>query len=189
MSGKSELRRTMLARRAAMDAEARAAADRVLLAAVTSLPEYAAADMIFCYVSVADEPDTRALIADTLARGKRVCVPLCLSAGVMRAQEIAGPDDLTAGAYGAYGIPEPKAHCPSVSPEEIGLVIVPCVCCDREGYRLGYGGGFYDRWLERRPAPAAVLCFESMLAPAIPHEPHDRRMDIVVTDAGAVRIT
>jgi 5-formyltetrahydrofolate cyclo-ligase len=185
MTEKSALRKRALAMRAAMTPEERAAAGRDILAAVTSLPEYASADVLFCYVSAADEPDTRALIADALARGKRVCAPFCVSPGVMRAHEIAGPDDLNTG---AYGLPEPKAQCPPVPPEELALVIGPCVCCDREGRRLGYGGGFYDRWLEQNPAPAAVLCFETMVAPAVPHEPHDRRADIIVTEAGVSRV-
>jgi 5-formyltetrahydrofolate cyclo-ligase len=174
----------MLALRAAMDPSVRAVADRAILAALTSLPEYIAAGTVFCYVSVADEPDTRALMEDAWARGKHVCVPRCISMGVMRAHEIAGPDDLTPG---AYDIPEPGAHAPLVSPEEIGLTVVPCVCCDREGRRLGYGGGFYDRWLEQCAAPAAVLCFENVVVPAVPCEPHDRRADIVVTEAAVIR--
>ncbi|MDR1042478.1 MAG: 5-formyltetrahydrofolate cyclo-ligase [Clostridiales Family XIII bacterium] len=181
MKDKSIFRKEMLAKRAALESSARAEADRNILAALTSLPEYLAADMIFCYVSMADEPDTRALIEDALARGKRVCVPLCVSMGVMQAREISGQDDLTAG---KYDIPEPKEGCPSVAPEEIGLIVVPCVCCDRDGYRLGYGGGFYDRWLEKRSAPAAVLCFEHMIVPSVPREQHDQRADILITDVG-----
>ncbi|MDR1291907.1 MAG: 5-formyltetrahydrofolate cyclo-ligase [Clostridiales Family XIII bacterium] len=180
MTDKSEFRKEMLARRAAMDPSARAEADKNILAALTSLPEYLAAGVIFCYMSTADEPDTRALLEDAWTRGKQVCAPLCLSMGVMEAREITGPDDLMAG---KYDIPEPKAHCRIISPEDIDLNLVPCVCCDVDGYRLGYGGGFYDRWLEGRGAPAVVLCFENMIVPAVPREPHDRRADILVTDA------
>jgi 5-formyltetrahydrofolate cyclo-ligase len=181
MTDKSVFRKEMLAKRAAMGPPVRADADRNILAALTSLSEYLAAGVIFCYVSAADEPDTRALFEDAWARGKRVCVPLCLSMGVMQAREITGPDDLIAG---KYGIPEPKAHCPIVRPENIDLNIVPCVCCDTDGYRLGYGGGFYDRWLEKSRAPAAVICFENMVAPGVPREKHDQRADILITDAG-----
>jgi 5-formyltetrahydrofolate cyclo-ligase len=100
--------------------------------------------------------------------------------GVMQAREITGPDDLLAG---KYGIPEPKAHCPVVAPEDIDLNLVLCVCCDGDGYRLGYGGGFYDRWIAKRGAPAAVICFENMIVPAVPREQHDQRADILITDA------
>jgi 5-formyltetrahydrofolate cyclo-ligase len=102
----------------------------------------------------------------------------------MDAYEIAGAHDLTPG---RYGIPEPKAHCLPVSPEDIDLIILPCVCCDREGYRLGYGGGFYDRWLSGRRARSAALCFENILVPRVPREPHDEPVDFIVTNA-ALRV-
>jgi 5-formyltetrahydrofolate cyclo-ligase len=184
MTGKSTFRKEMLAKRAAAGPSARAEADRNILAALTSLPEYLAADMVFCYVSTADEPDTLALFGDAWARGKRICVPLCLSMGVMQAREITCPEDLKAG---KYDIPEPKPHCLIVPPEDIDLNIVPCVCCDRDGYRLGYGGGFYDRWLEKRSAPAAVVCFENMIVPAVPREQHDQQADILVSDVAITR--
>jgi 5-formyltetrahydrofolate cyclo-ligase len=169
----------MLVKRAAIAPAAREEAGRKILAALMSLPEYLSAKTIFCYVSAGDEPDTRALIEDARAGGRRVGVPRCASAGEMRVHEIRSSDDL---APGIYDIPEPKEHCPHLLPGEVDLVIVPCVCCDEEGYRLGYGGGFYDRWLEKHRAPAAALCYESMVVPAVPREPHDRRVGILVTD-------
>jgi 5-formyltetrahydrofolate cyclo-ligase len=184
MLEKSEFRKKMIAERAAMGPDARAEANRKILAGLMLLPEYLEAEMVFSYVSTEEEPDTRALMEDAWARGKRVCVPLCESMGVMRAHEILGPGDLRAG---RYDIPEPKAYCSQVPPEQIDLNIVPCVCCDADGYRLGYGGGFYDRWLEQHRAPAVVLCFGRVLVPAVPREPHDRRADILVTDAAVTR--
>jgi 5-formyltetrahydrofolate cyclo-ligase len=177
---KATFRKAMLAKRAAMAPAARREADDRIFQGVTSLLEYNSAETVFFYVSVTDEPDTIALIEDAHKRGKRVCVPRCASGGTMHAYAIRGADDLQ---RGKYDIPEPKDACPLVPPSEIGLIIVPCVCCSRDGYRLGYGGGFYDRWLEQRTAPAAVLCFEEMLVPAVPREQHDQRADILVSDA------
>jgi len=179
---KAQLRKTMLAKRAAMAEDARAQADRGILQGVISLPEYLSAQTVFFYVSVTDEPDTIALIEDAWARGKRVCVPHCVSLGVMHAYAIRDMSDLQ---KGRYGIPEPKDGCPPVAPEEVDLIIAPCVCCSTDGYRLGYGGGFYDRWLEQRTAPAAVLCFSEMLASAVPLEPHDQQAGILISDTGA----
>jgi 5-formyltetrahydrofolate cyclo-ligase len=206
---KALLRREMLARRAAMDPAARAGADRGIFERLTAMPEYSGARTIFCYVSTEGEPDTRALIEDALERCKRVCVPRCSSSGAMSAHGITSTEDLRPG---RYGIPEPAEHCPQVPPDGIDLVIVPCVCCDREGYRLGYGGGFYDRWLEAHaaaPAPnshasltvpaatpampdvkvAVALCYEALLAETVPREPHDRRIDIIVTDKALRRVS
>ncbi|MDR1815478.1 MAG: 5-formyltetrahydrofolate cyclo-ligase [Clostridiales Family XIII bacterium] len=182
---KSALRKEMLAARAAMGVDVRAAADAEIFRRLTALPAYLDARTVFLYVSVGDEPDTRALIEDALARGKRVCVPLCERMGVMRACRITGEADLV---HGKYGIPEPAPDCPTVPSDEIDLIVAPCVCCDRGGYRLGYGGGFYDRWLAMASAPSVVLCYAALLVDAVPREPHDRRADLVVTDAGIVTI-
>jgi 5-formyltetrahydrofolate cyclo-ligase len=177
---KAEFRKTMLAKRAALPVAAREKADQRILESVTSLAEYASAKTIFAYVSYRDEPDTVALIEDAWRRGKRVCVPRCVSKGIMHAYAIQSRDDLQ---EGMYDIPEPQDGCLLVAPGEMDFIVVPCVCCDSDGYRLGYGGGFYDRWLEQRHAPAAVVCFEKLLVPAVPREPHDQRTDILISDA------
>jgi 5-formyltetrahydrofolate cyclo-ligase len=177
---KSEFRRAMLARRAAMTPDAHARANQRMLQDVTALPEYHGAQTVFLFISVADEPDTSALIEDAWRCGKQVCVPRCISLGVMQACVIRSRDDLQ---NGRYDIPEPKDDRPLVSPDEIDLTIVPCVCCDRDGYRLGYGGGFYDRWLEERTAPVVALCFGEMVVPAVPREPHDQKVDVLISDA------
>ncbi|MDR0346942.1 MAG: 5-formyltetrahydrofolate cyclo-ligase [Coriobacteriales bacterium] len=177
---KSEFRKMMLAKRAAMTSDERATANSKIFQSVISLPEYKRAQTIFTYVSVTDEPETITLIEDAWKHDKRVCVPRCVSFGVMHAHAIRSMDDLQ---KGMYDIPEPKDVCPLVSPGEMELIIVPCVCCGKDGYRLGYGGGFYDRWLEKRNAPAAVLCFEEMLVAAVPCEAHDKRTNILVSDA------
>lgn len=177
---KSQFRKTMLALRSGMTADTREKANKRIFQGVTALPEYDAAETVYFYVSVSGEPDTRALIEDAWKRGKRVCVPRCTSMGIMHAHEIESTEDLQPG---KYDIPEPKESCALVPPEEIQLIIVPCVCCSVNGYRLGYGGGFYDRWLGKRTGLAVVLCFEEMLVPAVPREPHDQRVDILVSDA------
>ncbi|MGI6105981.1 MAG: 5-formyltetrahydrofolate cyclo-ligase [Raoultibacter sp.] len=177
---KAELRKRMLATRASLSVEERAQANRNMLSKMRSLPEYQEAQTIFIYVSVTDEPDTRELMQDAWKQGKRVCVPLCESLGIMHAHEICSMDDLVAG---KYDIPEPKETCKRIPPEEIDLNIVPCVCCSIDGYRLGYGGGFYDCWLTNRQAPAALLCFEKMLVSSVPRDERDQRVNILVSDA------
>jgi len=179
---KAVLREKMLAVRAAMSASAHQEANRRIFESVCALEEYQRANTVFVYVGVADEPDTIALIEDAWQRGKRVCVPHCVSLGVMDAYAIEDLDDLQPG---KYGIPEPKEGCQLVLSHEIDLTIVPCVCCSKDGYRLGYGGGFYDRWLAEQKAPAAVLCYAELLVSDVPHEPHDQKVNIVISDAAA----
>ena len=176
---KKDFRKAMLAKRASMSEAERERADQRILEGVTSLAEYSRAQTVFVYVSVLDEPDTIALIEDALLLGKHVCVPRCAEMGIMHAYRIRSLDDLR---KGMYDIPEPNDTCPLVDPEDVDLIIVPCVCCSFDGYRLGYGGGFYDRWLQKRVAPSAVLCFEAMLVPSVPLEPHDQRVDMLISD-------
>jgi 5-formyltetrahydrofolate cyclo-ligase len=179
VSNKPDLRKKMLAARNSMSPSDRAEASRKMLAALTSTPEYISAKTIFCYVSTAGEPDTSELINDALSKGKRVCAPLCKQKGIMQAREITSLHDLKPG---KYDIPEPEQHCPIIEPQDIDLIIVPCISCDEEGYRLGYGGGFYDRW-PQTPAPRIALCYEKTKTKSLPKEPHDQKVDIIITEA------
>lgn len=86
-----------------------------------------------------------------------------------------------------YGIPEPCHNMPKVEATEVSLILVPAIACDRRGYRLGYGGGFYDRLLGQ-PAwaqiPTVGIVFAEALLPQVPVAPWDRPLDMVCTDEG-----
>ena len=88
----------------------------------------------------------------------------------------------------SFGILEPGEDCPLVPREEIDLVLVPAVCYDRRGYRLGFGGGYYDRWLERFEGPTVGLCREAVLQETVPIEAHDRRVDTLITEKGCLSL-
>jgi 5-formyltetrahydrofolate cyclo-ligase len=183
---KSELRKRMRERRDTLPAEYRATADRAILNALLGLPEYRQADVIFCYVGARSEVDTLLFIQRAFKDGKRVCAPALTRDGGMEAREITGADDLM---RTDFGLPEPKASCPKISAEEIPFIVAPCICCDREGNRIGYGGGCYDRYLARSNAAVAVLCREANICEddGIVPLPHDMRADIVVTERGVFR--
>ena len=134
---------------------------------------------VFAFVGTAREIDTTEFLTATLRQGKRLCVPLCTGPGIMELRKITGFDDLTPG---AYGILEPKADCPVVPLDEIDFAVIPCVSCDREGHRLGQGGGFYDRFLSAYRGPAFLVCRERLLRSEIPMEPHDAIIHWVVTE-------
>ena len=99
----------------------------------------------------------------------------------MEAYGIVSFDDLESG---RFGILEPKAYCGEILPEEIDLCIIPCLCVGSSGIRLGYGGGYYDRYLPRmRPdAVRAALCRERLLGSEPPSEPHDRPVLVTITE-------
>ena len=82
---------------------------------------------------------------------------------------------------------EPKGYCEEIPPQKIDLAFVPCVTCNKKGDRLGYGGGFYDRYLSQTDAWRVILCREKILLSEIPTEGHDLRMDVVVSEREIVR--
>ena len=82
----------------------------------------------------------------------------------------------------SFGISEPGEDCPLIAREAINLVLVPAVCYDRRGYRLGFGGGYYDRWLAGFSGVTVGLCREAVLQEAVPTEAHDARVDLLLTE-------
>lgn len=182
---KARLRREIAACQQALDDSYRRMSDRDIFAMASVLAEYRSAPALFCYVSVGKEADTRRLLDHALTEGKRVAVPLCTGDGVMEAREIQGIDDLVPG---KYGLLEPKPDCPELDPGAISLAVVPCVTCSHTGARLGHGGGYYDRYLAGLRCPAICLCREALMREDIPEEPHDRRMDAVITEKGVFRM-
>ncbi|MBC7325946.1 MAG: 5-formyltetrahydrofolate cyclo-ligase, partial [Moorella sp. (in: Bacteria)] len=120
-----------------------------------------------------------------LAGGKRVAVPLCIREGrrLIASEVFAFPGDLEPG---TWGILEPKKeNLRPLAPDLIDLVIVPGVAFDRAGNRLGYGAGYYDRFLAtlRPGARCIAVGFAEQIVPDVYAEPHDRRVDMIVTDA------
>ncbi len=154
-------------------------ADREIARRVMELEEYQNAETLFCFVGTAGEIDTSPLLEDALARGKRVCVPLCTGPGIMEAHELRSLAELR---EGSYGIREPGRDAPLVGPEEIGLSLVPCLSCSRDGRRLGHGGGYYDRYLRSAGGTKAVLCRSRLMREDLVREPHDVWMDLVVSE-------
>lgn len=139
---------------------------------------------IMFFVSFRSEVETREMIEESLARGKRVLVPKSLPEErvLVPSQLLDFEKDLVPG---YYDIPEPHPEAlRPVEPSEIDLLIVPGVAFDLQGNRLGYGGGYYDRFFERlRPGvPLVALAFELQIIPRVPVEPWDRRMDWLVTE-------
>ena len=87
-----------------------------------------------------------------------------------------------------FGILEPDEGCPLVPTEEVDLVLVPALCYDRRGFRLGMGGGYYDRWLEQYDSLTVGLCRAALLQDTLPTESHDRPVDMIITPTSLLRI-
>jgi 5-formyltetrahydrofolate cyclo-ligase len=153
---------------------------------VSALPEFLAASTVLFYFSVNREPDTRRLITFALGLGKTAALPISLSHGEMHAHVIETLDCLT---QGRHGIPEPPGNAARISKDLIDLIIVPAVSYDRLGYRLGYGGGYYDRYLPGARAFTVGLAREALIIDGgAPREEHDVPVRCLITETHATRL-
>ena len=148
-----------------------------------SLPEYEDAGTIFAYISEGREPDTVGILQAALAAGKTVALPISLDDGVMEPRAIRSLDELT---EGRFHIPAPPADAPLVKEEDIDLIIVPAVTFNSRGYRLGRGGGYYDRFLARSDAFSVGLGRDRLIR-EVPLEDHDQGVACLVTESGVKR--
>lgn len=154
-------------------------ADRKIAERLFGLDAWKRANVVFCYVGTRREIDTAAIIARALAEGKRVGVPLCTGPGIMEVRQI---EDIKSLVPGSYGILEPGKECTLIRPGEIELAVIPGLAFTREGSRLGYGGGYYDRYLPEVKGLKVALCREKCLYSHLPTELHDTSMDGVLTE-------
>ena len=150
-----------------------------------SLPEYKTAGTVLAFASTEREPDIWPFLAQVLRDGKLLALPVCTAPGVMECRSVTDLDQLDPG---MYGILEPRKGSPLILPKEIGLVVVPCVSCDREGRRLGRGGGYYDRFLAAWHGAAVCVCPEELLREDIPAEPWDIAVPMVAKEKKIYRI-
>lgn len=158
-------------------------ADEAICRMVLQADCYQKAKTVFCYVGTEREIDTSRLIHILLRDDKNVVLPLCREKGVMEARQIMGMGDLVSG---KYGILAPRLTCPVVEPEAIDLALIPCCTGNAKGQRLGYGGGYYDRYLPKTKCPKLLLCRHQLEREDIPMEDHDVWMDFLVTERGIV---
>ena len=175
MLTKADLRRKLLQNR-----EAQPDKDRRILANLLACKGFAEARIILTYVSTEREIDTRGLISHCLEVGKKVAVPRT-GVHTIAFYEITSLDELE---QGRFGIAEPKGHCKSVqiSRENArAFCVVPALACSADGFRLGYGKGYYDRFLRTFSGTTAALCYSEKVM-ELPVEPHDVAVNLVITE-------
>jgi 5-formyltetrahydrofolate cyclo-ligase len=180
---KAELRAQMRARRAGVPQDERLRLARAVEERVFALPEMRSARTVLLFYSFGSEVETSEMARRVHQDGKRLLLPF-LEAERMEAAEVLPDDELVASRYG----PREPARRVAVDPAEVDVVIAPGLAFDRDGYRLGYGGGHYDRYLSRMGTRALRIGigFAQQLVDRVPREPVDQRLDLVVTDEGVV---
>ena len=184
MNDKKRIRKTVFAsRKAASDAEIRSNSDR-LFEQVYALDIYKNADTVFAYMDYNHEVMTVSFIEQCWRDNKTVAVPR-VNGDVMNFYKITALDQL---APGCMGIPEPTSQNPVDEQYETALMIVPGVAFDPNRNRVGYGGGFYDKYLEQHSQhPTLAVAFEFQIFDEVPSDVHDRKPDILVTQERCIR--
>ncbi|MBC7961931.1 MAG: 5-formyltetrahydrofolate cyclo-ligase [Steroidobacteraceae bacterium] len=184
---KRSLRSQLLAQRRALGHEAWLMSSHLAQQNLLALEEYQRAECIALYAPAHNETDTAEILAAAFKAGKRVLYPaVCGAHMVFRLVE--GLHSLQ---KGTFGILEPCAVGPDHQADEADLIVVPGVAFDRKGHRIGYGKGFYDRFLQHPGLKADLvgLCHDFQLIDnLIPGEQHDIAMEIVVSDRRVIHI-
>ncbi len=177
---KEELRAACLAARRGLSEEKRAEKSAQICAQLAQNEALLGAKTVLSYLATPDEVDLSAFHAWATARGIRLAFPISKRGGEMVA---AVPDEAGAIVTGLYGIRTPAPErSQTVTPEEIDVVVVPCVGFDRRGHRLGHGGGYYDRYLPRCTGARTILvAFAEQEVAAVPAGDHDVPADRVIT--------
>ena len=173
---KKELRRSIRERKRAMTEEEIVMRSEKLGVLFAQSEAYKNAKTIYGYLPYNQEVRTVPMLEQALKDGKKVAVPKVYGDEM----KFLYLDDLTKVSKGYAGIPEPIADGP-VADDETALVLMPGLAFDPQGHRIGYGGGFYDKFLAAEPNhPTLALCYEFQMLPVLDTEEHDIPVDTVL---------
>ena len=180
---KTEIRTEVKKRRANATPEVLHEASLRIKDRFTGLEAYRKADVLLAYVDAKREVETRLLMQQAWKDGKQVAAPRVDGDGIMHYYYRESLEELESG---SFGIMEPGQNCPLCETEE-GLLLMPGVAFDESCHRVGYGGGYYDRYLPQTRCPTMLLCRHQLERSDIPVDGHDVQLDYFVTERGVVR--
>jgi 5-formyltetrahydrofolate cyclo-ligase len=177
---KKGLRQRLLLERRSISLQEKSAADLNVQLNLIERPEFQAATTVALYVAIRGEAETRFAAEQLLRVGKRLLLPSVIGPRMI----FRGADSFAGFTKGAFGIPEPPDASSEYSAGDADVIVVPGVAFDLAGRRLGYGQGYYDRFLHGMEGSGRLfgLCYDFQLVDRIPDEPHDVLMDWVITD-------
>lgn len=185
---REEVRNLAIQARESLSPREKAQRNRQILDRCLTLVEYQEAKFLFTYCSQGSEVDTRDLIGSSLAHGKRVALPRCIDGERLEVRLIQSlASDCR---QGSFGILEPRVEKTSlVKIEALEILFIPGVAFDFHGNRMGYGKGFFDRFLAalKLTQRKIGLAFEAQVYPALRARSHDVKMDVLVTEARVIR--
>ena len=186
---KKAVRQRCLEKRSALGEAARKDKSLLIQRNFLALPEFEQARNVMLFLNFRDEVETTALAEAVLAGGKTLALPRCAPGQVLLTLAVGNLTEDTE--PGTWGIREPKIGLKQVEPLSLDLLVVPGLGFDRRGNRLGYGGGYYDRFLKKigHLTPRIALAFACQVVLEIPVEETDERIDLLVTEDGVMRFT
>lgn len=183
---KNKIREEILYKRSKISEREKGPKDTIMVESIEALPEFVNAQEILIYIPIHGEVDVTTLFKNHSAKKKFVLPRTESKSKALNLYKIDSLDDLI---KGTYDIPEPKSHLPKVPPEDIDLAIIPGVAFAKDGHRVGYGGGFYDRLIKKLKCPTIGVAYNFQIVNNIQGEDHDEQVDILVTEDGATRIS
>ena len=185
---KKELRKSCALLRDSMPKDEKTAADRRILRLLTSLSSYRFASALLLYAPIKSEIDVWPLAQAALDSGKVLALPLCeKESGVMTFRTVS---NLSALKKGSFGVMEPPEDAPlrpdAVLRDKNALLVVPALAFDKKGYRLGYGKGYYDRFLARFGGVTVGLVYRDLLFDHLPKGYYDRKVKLIISESGVI---
>lgn len=181
---KDKLREQLKLERAQLNPVDRQKWDAQILEHLKNWDVYLAKRRAFVYLSIGWEVDTWGIVDDLVERGCEVYAPVVQkSPRALLPRRFTSRDELVPA---VFGILEPPLSAQAVEPEELDLIIVPGLAFTRAGYRIGYGGGFYDRFLASTNSVSMGLCYSSFLRDDLIVDQWDKPVDYVVTERGVL---
>ena len=185
MKSKQDIRKQIEAKRQVLEPRWLATANEQIVENFQTLEAFETAGMIALYKAIGGEVDLELLFSACWNAGKRTCIPIFNTES--KIYEMAEVTAETHYSTGHYGIREPLT--PALFPmAEVDLVAVPGVAFDRNGNRLGRGGGYYDRLLNGFSGVAAAVAFDFQILLQIPYEPHDKPVTLLVSETKIVNV-
>ena len=182
---KLEMREKYLAVRDAIPPEQKEAFDKKISDRLIASITYRHSTDILLYASVKGEVDTWRIFEAAKKDGKRVAFPCCNSDNTMTFRYIDSKDELS---EKTFGILEPEPSCDECHPANFSLLIVPGLVFDKSGFRIGYGKGFYDRYLSTFEGVSIGLVYNKLMLPEVPRGRFDRHVDVVISEKGVYAI-
>ena len=177
---KKQIRKELIEKRKSIPENKKEIYDKEISRKIVESDYFKRASQVLVFASVGDEFDTQSIIDCCRIENKNVLYPLCIdNHGTMKFFKVDSAEDLQ---NGMYNIPEPKEACEEYTPKENDLIIVPCLSVDNDGYRIGYGKGYYDRFLKDFKGVSICPCYHELLTDSLPTDKYDIKINILITE-------